>query len=123
MPRPNMEPLNIGSISRGALMELFEANALKIAQNIADTSTQAATPRTLTIKLRFKPDIDRRAVQVTASAKVDLAAIAPHESRAYIGKDDAGKVYLFDQDPRQDILFEPPVSDQNLLNFKTDKIG
>lgn len=118
MPRPNLEPLNIGSIARGALLELFEANALKVAQNIADTSTEAEAPRTIVLKLKFKPDADRRAVTVTTSATCGLAAIAAHVSRAYLGKDTEGHVYLFDEDPRQDILFEPPVPAENLLDFK-----
>lgn len=115
-----LEPLNIGSVSRGALMELFEANALKIAQNIADTATQAEAPRTLTLKLKFKPDVDRRAVKVTASAKCDLAAISPHESRTYIGKDESGNAYLFDRDPRQDVLFEPSDFENNVTEFKAN---
>lgn len=117
MPIPDLEPLNLGSISRGALLALFEANVLKVAQNIADTSTEAETTRTVTIKLKFKPDSDRRGIRVTATASCDLAAIAPHVSRAYIGKDDTGQAYLFDRDPRQDVLFAPPAKDENVLDF------
>ena len=117
MAKQNQEPLNIGSVSRGALLELFEANVLKVAQNIADPATDAEATRTITLKLKFKPDADRRALKVTATAQCALASISPHESRAYIGKDDSGKVYLFDRDPRQDVLFEPPAVDQNVINF------
>lgn len=119
MPKPNLEPLNIGSIARGALLELFESCAAKVAQNISDTSTPAETARTITMKLKFKPDGDRRAIKITTSASCGLAAIAEHTSRAYLGKDGEGHVYLFDQDPRQDVLFEPPPVDQNVIDFKS----
>jgi len=119
MPKPNLEPLNLGSISKGALLELFESSILKIGQNIADSSTDATAPRTLTLKLRFIPDQDRRGIKVETSATCGLAAIAKHTSRVYIGKDEAGTVYMFGSDPRQDVLFQQPEPEENLLNFKT----
>lgn len=116
--KPQLEPLNIGSIARGALLELFEASALKVAQNIADTSTDADAARKITLELSFKPDGDRRAVKLTTTATCKLATISKHVSRVYLGKDDSGKVYLFDQDPRQDVLFEPPTPSENVLDWK-----
>jgi hypothetical protein len=115
---PNLEPLNLGSVARGALLELFEATAARVAANIADTSTDAEAPRKITIELTFKPEGDRRAVKLTTTAKATLATISKHVSRIYLGKDDAGKVYLFDQDPRQEVLFAPPVPADNMLDFK-----
>ena len=118
MPKPTLEPLNIDSIARGALLELFEANALKVAQNIADSATDAEAVRKITLELKFKPEGDRRAVKLTTTATCKLAAISQHVSRVYLGKDEEGKVYLFDQDPRQDVLFQPPAQDENLIDFK-----
>lgn len=118
---PQLEPLNLGSIARGALLELFEASALKVAQNIADTSTDAEAVRKITLELKFKPQGDRRTVTVTTTATCKLGAISQHVSRVYLGKDDAGKVYLFDQDPRQEVLFAPPAPAENLIDFKAQK--
>lgn len=117
MPKPDLEPTNLGSIARGALLELFEKSALKVAQNIADTSTNATAVRTITLKLKFKPDVDRRAVQVITTAECKTAGVSEHVSRAYIGKDDEGGVYIVDQDPRQDVLFQAPAQDQSVIQF------
>lgn len=116
--RPKLEPLNLGSIARGALLELFDKNAPRIAQNILDTSTDATATRELVFKIKFKPDEGRRAVTVTTTAACKFAAVSEHVSRAYIGKDEQGGAYLFDQDPRQDVLFEAPPKDDKLLDFK-----
>ncbi len=117
MPRPNLNPLNIGSVARGAAVELFEKCMAKISDNIADTATDATASREITITFKFKPDEDRRRILITTRAKTKLAAIADHASTAYLGKDGDGHTYVFDQDPRQDILFVPPAPEKNLLEF------
>lgn len=116
--RPELEPVNLGSISRGALMEIFEIEIVKIAENIADTKTKATKKRKLTLELTFQPDPDRKTLKVTATAKTTLADIADHASRAYLGKGTDGKPYIFDTDPRQEMLFEPPAKENTLLSFK-----
>jgi hypothetical protein len=117
MPKPDLQPVNLGSISRGALMELFEIEIVKIAQNIADSKTKATTKRKLTLELTFAPDIDRKVLDVTANAKTKLAGIADHASRAYLGKGTDGQPYIFDEDPRQETLFDPPAEDRSVLQF------
>lgn len=117
MPKNQLEPVNIGSIARGAALELFEINVAKIAANIADKSTPAKQKRTLILKFTFEPDADRQAIEIVTSAEVKLAGVEAHQSRAFMGKDTAGKPYLFPTDPRQEALFDPPESDENLLQF------
>jgi hypothetical protein len=117
MPKPDLQPVNLGSISRGALMEIFEIEIAKIAANIADTKTTATKKRKLTLQLTFAPDHDRKVIDVTAQAKTTLAGIADHSSRAYLGKDAEGHTYIFDEDPRQEMLFEPPAEDDVVLQF------
>jgi len=114
-----MEPLNLGSIARGALMELFEANAVKVAQNIADTSTDPEQPREIILRIKFKPNQDRVSCKVTSKAEVKLASIAAHHSLVYVNRDSSGHAYLFDEDPRQAMLFEPPPRQENLVDFKS----
>ena len=119
MPKPNLEPINLGSIARGAGLELFNIEIAKVAANIDDKSTDATATREITIKFKFKPDPERKSLQVTTKATSKLAPVSDHASRAYLGKDESGNTYVFDQDPRQDILFEPPAQDKNLLDFKS----
>lgn len=122
MAKPKLEPTNLGSIARGALLELFNANMVKVAQNIADTSTDPEAPREITLKLKFKPDPDRRGAKLTTECTAKLAAIAKHQSRVYVNKGTDNVARLFDDDPRQDILFEPP-EQAELVDFKSIAAG
>lgn len=117
MPKNNLEPVNLGSIARGAAIELFDLNAPKIAANIADKTTPAKAKRTLILKMTFEPDADRQAVEVTTTAELKLASTEPHNSRAFLGKDTSGKAYLFPTDPRQEALFDPPEPENQVLKF------
>ena len=119
MPKNQLEPVNLGSIARGAAIELFEVEIPKIAANIADKNTPAKAKRTLTLKFTFEPDADRQAVDIDLVAELKLCGPDRHRSRAFMGKDTSGKPYLFPTDPRQEALFDPPEPEENLLNFKT----
>ncbi len=117
MSKTNLNPINIGSIARGAAVELFEMALTKVTANIADKSTDATAGREITLKFKFKPDEDRRCCMVSTTASTKLAGAEEHVSKIYLGKDEDGKSYAFDSDPRQVVLFEPPVKDENLLAF------
>jgi hypothetical protein len=117
MPKPDLNPINLGSIARGAALELFDMAMEKVTANIADSSTDASASREITLKFRFKPDEDRRCAQVTTTASTKLAGCEEHVSKIYLGKDESGKAYAFDSDPRQEILFQPPPPERNLLEF------
>jgi hypothetical protein len=119
MPKPDLQPVNLGSIARGALMELFEIEIAKVAANIADTKTKATKERRLTLELSFKPDADRKSIDVTTRANIKLAAIADHASRVYLGRDTENRPLLFDSDPRQELLFEAPAETSNVMQFGT----
>jgi hypothetical protein len=123
MADTKLEPVNLGSIARGALMKLFEVEIQKIAANIADRSTPATAKREITLKIEFKPDTDRRSIDVTTSAGCRLASVEAHASRLYTGKGVDGQMYLFDEDPRQEMLFAPPAEDPNMLQFPTGTAG
>lgn len=117
MARPNLNPLNIGSIANGAAVELFERSMKTVSSNIADKATDAEAVREITLTFKLKPDEDRKRIIVTTTAKCKLAAASPHKSTAYTGKGTDGEVYVFDADPRQDILFEAPADENNLIPF------
>lgn len=117
MAKPELNALNLGSIARGAALELFEKCLIDVAKNIADTDCAAESGRSISITFKFKPESDRRTIHVSTSAKTTLAGAEEHSSKAYIGKTTEGGVFLCDQDPRQDVLFEAPVKADNLLDF------
>ena len=117
MPETRLEPVNLGSLARGAAVKLFELECAKIAANIGDRSTPACAEREITLKIKFKPDADRRLIDVTTSASSKLASVEAHASRLYTGKGTDGQMYLFDEDPRQESLFAAPEKDKNMLAF------
>lgn len=115
--KPELNPLNLGSVANGAAIELFEKAMQKVAANIADTSTDATAGREITLKFKIKPDDERKTLYVTTTSSVKLAPIAEHTSKSYLGKDTAGNTHIFDRDPRQDVLFEAPEPENTLLHF------
>lgn len=118
MPKSDLNPIHIGSIARGAAIELFEKALTQVTDNIADKSIDATASREIILKFKFKPDEDRRCAQVVTTAVTKLAGCEEHVSKIYLGKDESGKSYAFDSDPRQEVLFQPPATDTNLLEFQ-----
>lgn len=118
MPKPDLTPLNLGSIARGAALELFEKCLGEVVKNIADTDTDEEASRGITLTFKFKPEGDRRTVHITTSAKTTLAGARDHASKVFLGKTTEGQTLIFAEDPRQDVLFEPPKQADNLFEFK-----
>ncbi len=106
MPKPDLTPVNLGSIARGAALELFEKCMADVAKNIADTDTDEEAARTISLTFKIKPESDRRTLHITTSAKTTLAGARDHAR------------LLFLEDPRQDVLFEAPKATNNILDFK-----
>lgn len=117
--KPIIEPVNFASIAKGALVEMFEMSIPWIARNIADTTTPATKDRELVLRIKFKPDADRRGMDITSTVECKLASVAKHSSRAFIGKDTNGNVLVFAEDPRQEMLFDPPPKQDSLLEFRS----
>jgi flagellar basal body rod protein FlgB len=112
-----LSPINLASIARGAALELFDRAIVKVAANIADKDTPATKSRKITLTFTLKPDVERRSIDVTTSCDLKLAAVADHASRIYLGKDVNAQALLFDQDPHQELLFQPPEKQDNVLSF------
>jgi len=119
MPKPDLTPINLGSIARGAALELFNKCLTQVSENIADPDTDADASRAITITFKFKPESDRRTIHIATSAKTTLAGAQEHSSKSYLGKTTDGQSLMFLEDPRQDVLFEAPKEADNLLDFKT----
>jgi hypothetical protein len=117
--KPPLTPINLGSVAKGAAIELFEKAIDAVVRNIADTDTEAGAEREIVLKFKFKPEGDRRGIEILTTASTKLAGAMKHKSRAYVGKDTAGGQHLFLEDPRQDTLFDLPQQQDNLVDFKT----
>ena len=119
MAKPELKPVTLGAKTRLAIEEILEKLIPRLTENINDKDT-TLKEREISLKIKFKPvDSDRRAIEVSTSSDLKLAGINKHTSRLYIGKSTDGKPLLFDEDPRQETLFEPPVTESNVMRFGT----
>lgn len=117
MSETKLDPCALSPKAQAALQELLERCGRQVANNISDKTTEALQAREINIKIKFAPESDRRAIDVTLSATTKLASAAKHSSRLYTGSDKDGNTYLFDQDPRQEMLFSPLPVKENVLDF------
>lgn len=119
MADTKLEPVDLPPNSFNALIEHLRRSREQVMANIADASTKATAKRTTIIKIVYKPESDRRGMNIHVSAETKLVAASTHTSRGYAGKGTDGKIYLYGSDPRQEVLFDPPAVTDNLLGFKT----
>jgi hypothetical protein len=105
---PKLIPIKLDTIADGALREAFDLELAKVLANIADVNTAAEAKRELVLKLQFIPRSDRTEMETVFVCTSKLASIEAHHGRMFMGKDKDGNFYGFNQDPRQQILFDPP---------------
>jgi hypothetical protein len=117
MSETKLDPCSLSPKAQAALQELLDRCGRQVANNISDKTTEALQAREINIKIKFAPESDRRAIDVTLSATTKLASAQKHSSRIYTGSDNDGNAYLFDQDPRQEMLFSPAPPKENILDF------
>ncbi len=118
MPDPELVPINLDTVNEGALREAFDIELKKVLANISDVNTPATATREITMKLKFKPQSDRTEMGTTFTIACKLASIEPHCGRLFMGRDKDGNLYGFQDDPRQQVLFEPPeVRSAQVVNF------
>lgn len=79
--------ISLDRLCGGALLERFTAEMAKIGRNIMDPNTDPEKPRTLTIKLTFKPDKRRRNIKTGISTSISLAQQVADETMLLIGQD------------------------------------
>lgn len=106
------DKLSLININQGAAVNIFERCLDQIMANIKDPNTDAEAIRTVTLKIKFKPNADRTGVDAIIVPKVDLAGIKAHKGSAFIISE-GGKAMAYPKDPRQEMLFDPNVKTSN----------
>ena len=109
-----MQDVTLLNIAQGAAQELFEREKQRVLNNIADPYTEAKAPRSIQLKVAFKPNPERdyAIVEVTVSSK--LAATSGTAAPVFIGvtEDENGepKIVMRQQDIAQKELglTQPP---------------
>lgn len=104
------ETINIGNLCKGAIIDAFEGELQKCLDNIYDLNTPATNSRTITLKVRLKPDDARIKIASTFTCDSHLAQPLPVTDVFFVGKDqETGRLYGLIRDPRQrSIVFDAP---------------
>lgn len=78
-------PISLTTLDGGAVIAQADHELQKIWDNVMDPNTSAAV-RTLTIKVKIKPDAKKREIcAIIASVSKGLAPLVPVESSAIVG--------------------------------------
>jgi hypothetical protein len=115
--------INIGNLCKGKIIEAFETELQKCLNNIFDLETSATASRTISLKVKLKPDDARIKIHSTFTCDSSLAAPREVTDVFFVGKDgETGKLYGLVSDPRQaSIVFTPPKPKEapKPIEFKT----
>lgn len=93
--------VNLENLGKGAAAEMFQSELERVIANIHDPNTKADAVRGVTLKVKIKPDKNRRdfaSVEISCDGK--LAAIMPYETSLYTGMDN-GKGVATEFNPDQ----------------------
>lgn len=108
-----MEPqkLTIANLDNGGLNELVERELGRICESIADSNVKAEAVRTLTIKVKIKPNTKKNMAAIAYQVKSEIPSVDPGTTQAYIAMD-AGELCFYPADVRQQTLpMEPMVTE------------
>lgn len=102
--------INIGNLCKGKIIDAFEKELEKCLNNIHDIDTPALATRTITLKVKLKPDHARAKIESEFSCDSSLAQPYPVTDYFFVGKDrETGTLYGLVKDPRQQaIVFDSP---------------
>lgn len=79
--------ISLDRLNGGALLERFTMAMAQIGQNIMDPNTDPEKNRTLTIKMTFKPDKNRKGIKTSIATSISLAPPVADETMMLIGQD------------------------------------
>lgn len=89
----------------GAVLERFNMEMARIAQNIMDPNTNPEKSRTLTLKLTFKPDKSRQGIKISIDSNVSLAPHLADETMMLIGQDlRTGRIEMREIDDSNNVI-------------------
>lgn len=88
-------PLDVRVMNNGGVVEAINIALAKVADNIADVNTPPDKPRTLTLKITFKPDQSRTLIASKAVVTTNLQPQEPQTIPVVLAKLD-GAPMLFE---------------------------
>lgn len=97
------KPMTLANLGGGAAAEKFDDELRRVLENILDPNTDGGE-REVVLRVRIKPDKDRRAAAVAITCSAKLGGLAAFETQMFIGRD-GGRAVAVEHNPRQANLF------------------
>jgi hypothetical protein len=94
------EYVTLENLGHGAAAEMFQAELARVVENVSDPNTKPEAVRSVTLKLKIKPNKDRTFCAVEISCDGKLASLQPFETQMYVGMD-KGKGVATEYNPAQ----------------------
>ena len=113
---------SIVEMAQGAILEKVDYETARVMENIMDPNTDATAKRKIQLTLEFKPDANRKMIQVGAIAKSTLAPTNPIALSLYTGLQQGRLVAVEMQDniPGQTSLAGTEEPDRCVLRLAAD---
>ena len=86
------ETLTLANLGDGAALEKFNAELEKVFADIMDPNTEATEPRSITMKIIFKPDEERETRAHCPAGEIAIGRIQGVYDKVMFGKDVRGRV-------------------------------
>jgi O-glycosyl hydrolase len=120
------QPVTLFTLAGGALGELFDREIERVAADIIDLNTEADAARTITIKVKIKPDKDRGFGAVDMFVSSTLGQPKGVASMMYFGRKN-GRAVAVENVPAQKELFDsmgprPVVEFKQAVNKETGEV-
>ena len=87
-------PLDMRTMNNGGVVEAVNIALAKVADNIADVNTPPDKPRTVTLKITFKPDESRTLIASKAVVTTNLQPQEPQTIPVVLDKLDGAPMLL-----------------------------
>ena len=114
------QPVTLFTLAGGALGELFDREMERVSADILDLNTEADAVRTITIKVKIKPDENRGFGSASMFVSSTLGAPKGVASMMFFGRRD-GRAVAVENVPAQKELFDP-MGPRPVVDFKTGEV-
>lgn len=100
------EMVTLENLGGGAASEMFSESLEKLIENVVNPNTKPDAVRTITLKMKVKPDKKQRTLCVVElSCEQKLAAVMPFETAMFVGMEN-GVVAAAEYAPKQGKIFD-----------------
>ena len=87
--------MDLETFGGGKLTRLIRSGIQEILDNISNDETPATAKRTLTLKITFRPEKDRKKLKVQIESKINKAPVRTVQTNMFVGQDTAGNPVFY----------------------------